>query len=526
MSPRRVGFARRPASLAFVAALFLGLASWTAAAEKAPSFSGNALLDGTEFSLDPYLGKVPVLLDFGSIYCSSCVTSIPHMITIQNKYGPEKLRVVGVNLDTYGIIRVRKFFAAFEKNLSFPIIPDLDLKISRQYNVSTLPTYVLVGKDGNVAATFVGYDEEIGRRIDEAVRRLVEEGAVAGEQPAPVVQDVALLTPENFTKTYQDAITVIGLSGGREGPFTLRLNGGSEKTAKTFGKMFAVRTLLSLGSNFIEIRYPNGGTQGSLALVLFREPVMGEGLQVAFPQYQFHVPDREARCTPCHEMEPKGDDPTSLAAATTFCLRCHDYLTTNGFVHGPITVGGCSPCHDFASKPHQYELVAQGSGLCFSCHDDIRAKFAKANLHGPVAMGLCAVCHSPHSSPFKFQIRLPQGDLCLSCHEGMKPKAAMFFQHKPFRDGRCTDCHDPHASDNPKYFLKGVGEALCALCHNEKTGMQSHKHPVGRPPKFTVKGMKLSADGNLTCFTCHDPHASDSEKMSPVPNGCAGCHQI
>jgi predicted CXXCH cytochrome family protein len=108
----------------------------------------------------------------------------------------------------------------------------------------------------------------------------------------------------------------------------------------------------------------------------------------------------------------------------------------------------------------------------------------------------------------------------------MKAKTAMFVQHAPFKNGRCADCHDPHASDNPTFFLKKKGEALCALCHNEKTGMGCHKHPVGRPPKFTVKGMKLNAEGNLTCFSCHDPHASDTEKMSPVPGGCAGCHQV
>jgi predicted CXXCH cytochrome family protein len=290
--------------------------------------------------------------------------------------------------------------------------------------------------------------------------------------------------------------------------------------------MFAVRTLLSLGSNFIEIRYPNGSSMGSLALVLFREPVMGEGLQVQFPQFQFHTPDREGRCTKCHEMEPKGDDPGGAAAATTFCLRCHDYLTASANVHGPITVGGCNPCHDFASKPHKFELVAQGSNLCFTCHDDIRVKFAKPYLHGPVAMGLCTVCHSPHSSPYKFQVRSQQGDLCLSCHEAIKAKAGMFHQHKPFKEGHCADCHDPHASDNATYFLKGKGNDLCKLCHNEKTGMDQHKHPVGRAPKFTVKEMKLDAEGNLTCLSCHDPHAADGEKMSPVAGGCAGCHQI
>jgi predicted CXXCH cytochrome family protein len=316
---------------------------------------------------------------------------------------------------------------------------------------------------------------------------------------------------------------VVGLTGGREGPFTLRLNGGSEKQAVNRGKMFWVRTPLSLGSNFIEIRYPEAGGEANQAVILFREPQMGEGLQVAFPEFQFHSPDHEKRCAPCHEMS--AERAGEVGMMTMFCMTCHDYLTNQGFVHGPIPVGGCSPCHDFTSKPHKYDLLTQGSDLCFTCHEDIREKFAKDFLHGPVVMGFCTVCHSPHGSPFKFQMRLPQGDLCLSCHDDMKAKASAFVQHKPFQEGRCAGCHDPHASDNPSFFLKGDGDDLCRLCHDEDQ-MAGHKHPVGRAPKFTVKGMVLDAQGNLTCRTCHDPHASDSERMSPIEGGCGGCHQM
>jgi len=517
---------RNPAGRALRAGVFavilLGLCpSGPRAQEKVQPFTGTGL-DGQPFDLGTSLGKVPILIDFGSIYCSSCVTSIPHMITLQNRYGPEKLRVVGVNLDTYGIPRVRRFYGAFQKNLNFPILLDLELKISRSFKVTTLPTYVLVDRDGIVAATFVGFDDQKGREIDEAVRAVVEQGAVAGQVVQPT-EDVVLLSPDNFTKTYTDHISVVGLTGGNEGPFTLRLNGGSERQAQNFGKMFSVLTPLSLGSNFIEIRYPKGGAEASQAVVIFREPRMGEGLQIAFPEFQFHTADHETRCSPCHAMDAEGAG--EVAVMTTFCLRCHSDLGGQSYVHGPIPVGGCSPCHDFTSKPHKYELLTQGSDLCFTCHEDIRDKFAKAYLHGPVAMGFCTICHSPHSSPFRFQIRLPQGDLCLSCHEDMKAKASMFVQHRPFQEGQCAGCHDPHASDNVEYLLKATGEDLCRLCHDEER-MASHKHPVGRAPKFTVAGMKVDGQGNLTCRSCHEPHASDSERMSPVPGGCAGCHKM
>ncbi len=491
------------------------------AQEKVTPFTGLTL-EGESFDLSEYLGKVPVLIDFGSIYCSSCVTSLPHLINLQNRYGPEKLRVVAVNLDAYGVSRVRRFYGQFKKQLSFPVLVDLNLAISRSFEVNTLPTYLLLDRDGVLAAKFVGFDENKREKMDEAVRAVVEEGAKAGAV-APVEEAVVLLTPDNFTKTYQAAISIVGLSGGRPGPFTLRLNGGSEKQALSYGKMFWVRTPLSLGSNYIEILYRDGGAQASQAIVIFREPQMGEGLQVSFPEFRFHTPDHEKRCAPCHEMEAEGAG--EMATMTTFCLRCHEYLSSSSYVHGPIPVGGCSPCHDFTSKPHKYDLLSVGQDLCFSCHEDVRDAFAKSYLHGPVAMGFCTVCHSPHSSPFKFQVRFSQGDLCMSCHENMKGKAGMFVQHQPFAEGRCSGCHEPHASDTPAYFLKGEGAALCELCHDAET-MASHKHPVGREPKFTVPGMTLGADGKLECRTCHDPHAADSDRLSPVAGGCAGCHKM
>ena len=479
-------------------------------------------LDGQEFDLKQFLGRIPVLLDFGSIYCSSCVTSIPHLITLQNRYGPEKLRVVSVNLDGQGMSRVRRFYGQFRPALNFPIAVDTGLTVSRSFGVNTLPAYILVGADAKVAYSSVGYDEEKAKRLDQAVADVIEKGATQVSK-GQAFEQVVLLSPDSFTKTYQDSMSIVGLTGGRQGPFILRLNGGSENRAKSHGKMFWARTPLSLGSNYIEIRYPDGQTEGTQAVVLFREPLMGEGLQASFPEFQFHTPDREARCAPCHKMETEGSQET--AATTTFCLRCHGNLANQTYVHGPIPVGGCGPCHDFSSKPHKYELVAQGSDLCFTCHEDIRDKFAKALLHGPVAVGLCVVCHSPHGTSFKYQIRMSQSDLCLGCHENMKPKATKFVLHRPFAEGRCSGCHDPHASDNPKFFLRASGDDLCRLCH-DKEAMARHRHPVGRAPKHTPPGMQLNPEGNLVCQSCHDPHSTDNARMSPVPEGCSGCHRM
>lgn len=487
------------------------------AEEKAPTFSLKDT-DGGEFSLDPYLGKVPILLDFGSIYCSTCIKSIPALVVLQNEY-KDKLKVVGVNLDTYGIERVKRFYAAFKGTLNFPILIDNKLKVSNAYKVQTLPTYILIDKNGNVVSTVVGYDQDNKAKLERLVKKVVDGVEISADEQV-VKQSVTLLSPDNFTKTLQEEIGVVGTTGGVEGPITIRLNGGSEKQAIVKGGMYYARTPLALGSNFIEVRYPKADGFGVLAVVIFRDPRMGEGLGGNFPAYVFHTPEKEARCADCHKMtlEAGQSDPRG---GTDFCAICHGHMIKVKFVHGPITVGGCASCHDFESKPNKYEPGAQGTELCFVCHSDVQEKFQHANVHGPVAMGLCVACHSPHGSDFKFQLRHQQVTLCLGCHEDSRAKVGKFRPHKPIAEDKCTGCHDPHSTEYPVAMLKGDGEGLCYLCHDKD---KPHTHQKSGPPPRVVEGMKLDKSGNLNCQSCHDPHSSDENRLFTVKGGCSGCH--
>jgi predicted CXXCH cytochrome family protein len=42
------------------------------------------------------------------------------------------------------------------------------------------------------------------------------------------------------------------------------------------------------------------------------------------------------------------------------------------------------------------------------------------------------------------------------------------------------------------------------------------------PPR-TERLIKLDKEGNLTCTSCHEPHAGDEAKLL-VKGGCAKCH--
>ncbi|PLX38838.1 MAG: hypothetical protein C0608_12100 [Deltaproteobacteria bacterium] len=519
----RVSAIRVTALVVFFSTILLLLSAQAIAAEggagKVQSFDGHTFTND-EFSLDPYLGKVPILLDFGSIYCTTCVQSIPHLIVMQNKYGTDKLKVVGVNLDTYGLGRVKRFFNSFKENLNFPILIDRSLSISSAFDVLTLPTYILIDKNAEIVATIVGWDEDNKAKLEKIVDKVVSGEAISAEEKL-VKSDVTILAPSNFTVTYQRAIWVVGLTGDNPGPFTVRLNGGTEYEVEVYeDEKFAARIPLSYGSNFIEVVYPKGADVGTQAVVLFRDPRMGEGMGVNFPEYAFHIESREEQCLDCHDIMPAEGE----MGMTMVCDVCHGYQTKKKYVHGPIPVGGCPACHDFESAPKRFELTSMGSELCFTCHGDVMAQFERKNVHGPVAMGFCTVCHNPHSSSFKYQLNSSQTELCLSCHDGMNEKLSGLYVHAPVENDECTGCHDPHSSENDTYFLKGNGAGLCALCHSESL-MASHTHPTGGKALKIYDGMLLDADGNYICKSCHNPHSSDSPRLSPVVGGCNGCHE-
>jgi predicted CXXCH cytochrome family protein len=511
-----LGFLLIPASLSQAAGLREG--------DDAVGFSGVDLL-GKPVDITPLLGKKVLVLKFGSIYCTSCVKSIATLAKLQKQHRPEQLQVVGINLDIYGAFRVKRFYRGYREQLNYPVIIDEALKISRTYGVATLPSIIIIDKQGKIARTMIGYQESELEPIMEYARNMVQEksaGILTGilpEQEKPL----RILSPDNFTKTQQDSIYVIGQVSKTDIRVELTLNGGSRQELVVERPMFYFRTPVALGSNFLQVSYiAENGDRISQALVLFRDPKIGKGFEVPFPMYHFHLQENEAPCAQCHEVSPPQSSEQNFMMITQMCLQCHKELSQKNYVHGPITVGGCAPCHNFASQPERYELFSAGADLCYGCHEEKEKEFARNYIHGPLAAGVCSICHSPHGSNEKFQLRQPQGQMCLLCHQNIKESTLKFSQHLPFLEGQCSGCHNPHSSNNPNFFLVETGDELCYLCH-EETQLDEHRHPIGAVPTFTFAGMKLTEEGETTCLSCHNPHASETEYLLP-DKGCEACH--
>jgi cytochrome c biogenesis protein CcmG, thiol:disulfide interchange protein DsbE len=109
-------------------------------------------LDGKPLALANYRGKV-VLLNFWATWCTPCRGEIPQFVEYQNKYGPQGLQLLGISMDD-DATPVHAFYQQFKMN--YPVAIG-SANLAESYGgVLGLPVTFLIGRDGRIAAKYVG----------------------------------------------------------------------------------------------------------------------------------------------------------------------------------------------------------------------------------------------------------------------------------------------------------------------------------------------------------------------------------
>ncbi len=139
----------------------------------APDFTAYRA-DGSAVKLSEFRGKV-VLIDFWSTWCPPCKKAMPQVEKIHRALQNQGLVVLGV------CVWDKK--EAFNEWQTKPQVPTSYLKVfdpagrdpqniaKSLYSVSGIPTFYLVGADGNVLFADVGFSPQTEKNLEQALTK-------------------------------------------------------------------------------------------------------------------------------------------------------------------------------------------------------------------------------------------------------------------------------------------------------------------------------------------------------------------
>lgn len=158
------------------ALLFASLCAYAGpqARERAPRFNAKTT-DGEKFTNETIRGKV-VLLEFWTTWCPYCFVEAPFVDKIDHEYSNKGLIVLTINVGE-SKKTVKKYLDQHPR--STRIILTDDTNLAAMYEAVEYPIYVVIDRDGNVAAT------QHGAAGEEALREILATAGIGSKnEPA------------------------------------------------------------------------------------------------------------------------------------------------------------------------------------------------------------------------------------------------------------------------------------------------------------------------------------------------------
>jgi len=113
-----------------------------------------------------------LILEFFATWCPPCRQSIPHLVELNRQYGKQGLQILGLSIDEDGEWLVKRL--ADQLRVNYPLAVAGDAAIA-DFNGRSVPVMYLIDKKGKIAEIYRGYTDEIGRSVEQSVKRLLAE---------------------------------------------------------------------------------------------------------------------------------------------------------------------------------------------------------------------------------------------------------------------------------------------------------------------------------------------------------------
>ena len=172
MNMKRMSLGSQAVRLALGAVLAFGTSTAIPAlapASAAPDFTLRAM-DGPNLRLQELRGKV-VMINFWATWCGPCRQEMPHLNRLYEKYRGSGFVLLGVNVDDDARNATD---LATKLGLKFPVLLDTDKKVSRLYDLATMPSTLLIDRDGKVKflhrGYLAGYEDAYEKQIREMLK--------------------------------------------------------------------------------------------------------------------------------------------------------------------------------------------------------------------------------------------------------------------------------------------------------------------------------------------------------------------
>lgn len=136
-----------------------------AVGDAAPAFTLKSG-DDKDVSLASLKGKV-VLLDFWATWCGPCKMAMPGVQKLHEKYKDKKVAILGVNTwERAPAAKPIKYMA--DQKFTYGLLLNGD-DLAKQYGISGIPTFVLIGPDGKIIHIGVGFEEDGEKHLSEMI---------------------------------------------------------------------------------------------------------------------------------------------------------------------------------------------------------------------------------------------------------------------------------------------------------------------------------------------------------------------
>ena len=169
---RESGAVSAPMRVAFAALIAFGATTAPAAlapASPAPDFTLHSM-DGPNLRLKEQRGRV-VMVNFWATWCGPCRQEMPQLNRLYEKYKASGFVLLGVNVDDD---QRKAAEVAGKLGVTFPVLLDTDKTVSKLYDLSTMPSTVIIDRDGKIRYVHRGYVSGYEDNYEKQIRELLK----------------------------------------------------------------------------------------------------------------------------------------------------------------------------------------------------------------------------------------------------------------------------------------------------------------------------------------------------------------